>query len=120
VCRHWPTCSGSASVFTSTTSVGYSSISYLRTLPIDAVQVDPSLIADIATDPRQATFVGALLRLIHTVGLRAVARGVHTPAHSAQLQTLGCGYGQGRLFGKAQTTEHTTHALAHLPPPSRP
>lgn len=99
---------------------GYSSISYLRTLPIDAVQVDPSLIADIATDPRQATFVGALLRLIHTVGLRAVARGVHTPAHRAQLQTLGCGYGQGRLFGKAQTTEHTTHALAHLPPPSRP
>ena len=90
---------------------GYSSISYLRTLPIDTVTLDPSLTAEITTDPRQATFVAALLRLIHTIGLRAAARDVHTPAHRAQLHTLGCGYGQGPLFGEPHPADHTTTLL---------
>ena len=48
---------------------GYSSISYLRRLPIDTVKVDQSLITDIAIDAQQATFVGAVLRLIESVQL---------------------------------------------------
>jgi diguanylate cyclase (GGDEF)-like protein len=100
---------------------GFSSISYLRTLPIDTVTIDPSLITGIATDPRQAAFVAALLRLIHTVGLRAVARGVHTPAHRAHLHTLGCCYGQGHLFGEPHPADHTTTLLlAGQPATSRP
>jgi len=90
---------------------GFSSISYLRSLPIDTVTIDPSLTADITTGPRQAAFVAALLRLIHTVGLRAVAWGVHTPAHRAHLHTLGCGYGQGPLFGEPHPADHATTLL---------
>ena len=65
---------------------GYSSISYLRRLPIDTVKVDQSLIGDLAHDARQVAFVASILRLIESVGLRAVVEGIETAAQLARLR----------------------------------
>lgn len=77
---------------------GYSSISYLRRLPIDTVKLDQSLIHSIASDSQQVEFVAAILRLVESVGLRAVAEGIETFDQMEQLQRIGCHYGQGFLF----------------------
>ena len=90
---------------------GYSSISYLRRLPIDTVKVDQSLIRDIATDARQATFVGAILRLIESVQLRAVVEGVESLPQLEQLLGLGCVYGQGHLFSEPIPADDMTRLL---------
>lgn len=78
---------------------GYSSISYLMSLPADTVKVDQSLIKDIGSDPRQQKFVSAILQLISAAGLKAVVEGIETPEQEAQLQAMGCLYGQGYLYG---------------------
>jgi EAL domain-containing protein (putative c-di-GMP-specific phosphodiesterase class I) len=105
---------------------GYSSISYLRRLPIDTVKVDQSLVRDIATDGQQVGFVSAILRLIESVGLRAVAEGIETAEQRDQLRHLGCLYGQGHFFSEPVPADQLTqllfeqHAAAeHQPPPSR-
>ena len=90
---------------------GYSSISYLRRLPIDTVKVDQTLIRDIATDRQQVTFVGAILRLIESVGLRSIVEGIETFDQMDQLRRLGCLYGQGHFFSKAVPAGELTRLL---------
>jgi diguanylate cyclase (GGDEF)-like protein len=78
---------------------GYSSISYLRSLPADTVKVDQSLIKDMELDPRQQKFVSAILQLIFAAGLNATVEGIETAEQAAQLEAMGCLYGQGYFFG---------------------
>ncbi len=97
---------------------GYSSISYLRRLPIDTVKIDQSLIREFATDREQITFVGAMLRLIDSLGLRTVAEGIETATQMEQLLALGCHYGQGTLFGEPLAAVDMTQLLAARPIPA--
>ena len=90
---------------------GYSSISYLRRLPVDTVKVDQSLITDIAVDAQQATFVGAVLRLIESAQLRAVVEGIESTPQLEQLIALGCDYGQGHLFSEAVPADQMIRLL---------
>src|SRR5664280_140331 len=90
---------------------GHSSISSLRRMPADSVKLDESLIVDIASDPQQRQFVGAVLQLIESVGLGLVVEGVETAAQLDELQALGCRYGQGYYFSPAVTVEAMTHLL---------
>ena len=102
---------------------GYSAISYLRRLPIDTVKVDQSLIRHITTDPRQARFLGAVLQLIGSVGLRAVVEGIETTTQRDHLLDLGCTHGQGYLFGHPMPADRITHLLTQPrphPTPHRP
>lgn len=91
---------------------GYSSISYLRRLPADTVKVDRSLIADIASDRQQYAFVGAILHLIDSVGLRAVVEGIETAEQRRELLRLGCRYGQGYLFSRPVPAQELTPLLS--------
>ncbi len=79
---------------------GYSSISYLRSLPADTVKVDRSLIHDIGSDPQQQKFVAAILQLISSAGLKAIVEGIETKEQAAQLQAMGCLYGQGYYYSR--------------------
>lgn len=90
---------------------GHSSISSLRRLAADSVKLDESLIVDIASDPQQRQFVGAILQLIESIGLGLVVEGVETAAQLDELQALGCRYGQGYYFSPAVTVEVMTHLL---------
>jgi diguanylate cyclase (GGDEF)-like protein len=79
---------------------GYSSIRYLRDLPASQAKIDKSLIDDLATDSRQEQFVAAILQLIHSAGLRAVAEGIEHPGQADKLRRLGCEFGQGYFFSR--------------------
>lgn len=79
---------------------GYSSIAYLRRLPIDTVKLDRALIRDLATDTEQARFVGAILKLIESVGLTAVVEGVETAEQAELLRQLGATKAQGYFYGR--------------------
>jgi len=81
--------------------VGHSSLTLLRSLPIDRVKIDRAFIANVNQNRRDYAIVRNVLTLAHDLGLDVVAEGVETPEHAHLLRELGCGYGQGWLWAKA-------------------
>jgi diguanylate cyclase (GGDEF)-like protein/PAS domain S-box-containing protein len=78
--------------------VGYSSFSYLRKFPLDALKVDRSFINDISSNPDNATILSALINIGKSFKHRVVAEGVETEEQLHFLQKEGCSEGQGYFF----------------------
>jgi diguanylate cyclase (GGDEF)-like protein len=82
---------------------GYSSLSYVAKLPVDIVKIDKTL-----THARSSTgvlaqdwaFTGAILQLIDSLHMVAVAEGVETKEQAEALRALGCRFVQGYYFSR--------------------
>lgn len=77
---------------------GFSSLSYLRRLPIDKVKLDKEFVHEISRDIGTMAIVNALVPLAHTLGLKVVAEGVETQAQLDELCTAGVDEIQGFLM----------------------
>lgn len=91
---------------------GHSSLTLLRSLPIDRVKIDRSFIRDVTTDERDAAIVRHLVALAHDLSLDLVAEGVETPEQVGRLRELGCRHAQGFLWSKAVPVEELTALVA--------
>lgn len=90
---------------------GYSALSMLRDLAIDEVKLDRELITSVATEPRTAAIVRAVVDLAHEFGLSTVAEGVETAAEVERLAELGCDVAQGYFFRPALSSEELITVL---------
>ncbi|HVH37206.1 MAG TPA: EAL domain-containing protein [Sphingomicrobium sp.] len=79
---------------------GYSNVARLRSMPLDRVKLDPSLIADIENCDRARIVVQAVIQLIHGVGCEVVAEAVENPGQADILRAMGCQTVQGYLFAE--------------------
>jgi len=79
---------------------GYSSLAYLRRFQVDELKIDRSFIANVDSDPYDATLVAAVIAIGEALGLRVVAEGVETAEELAVLRDLGCQYAQGYLLAR--------------------
>jgi len=79
---------------------GYSNIARLRSLPLDRVKLDPSLIADIETCEQARVVVQAVVQLVRGVGCEIVAEAVETVAQADILRAMGCETVQGFIFAQ--------------------
>jgi diguanylate cyclase (GGDEF)-like protein len=79
---------------------GYSNLARLRSMPLDRVKLDPSLIWDIEADEKARIIVQAVIHLIKGVGCEVVAEAVETVAQADILRAMGCDLVQGFVFAR--------------------
>jgi len=79
---------------------GYSSLTYLRLLPLEQLKIDRSFVRDMLLDNRGLTIVKAIINLSAGMGLSVMAEGVETSEQREMLSLLGCNAYQGFLYGR--------------------
>jgi diguanylate cyclase (GGDEF)-like protein len=80
--------------------IGYSSLSYLKDLPLSQLKIDQVFVRNMLTDAREAALVRTVIALAHDLSLDLIAEGVETPEQREMLSKLGCNCYQGYLFGR--------------------
>lgn len=80
--------------------VGYSSLTYLRRLPVEVIKVDQSFVRDMLQDSDDMALVSSVISLGNSFGLDVVAEGVESAEHGVELMGLGCQYAQGYGISK--------------------
>ncbi len=89
---------------------GFSSLSFLRDLPLDEVKLDRSFLVDLH-EPSALAMVAATIELAHRIGLTIVAEGVETQDVLDTLRGLGCDSVQGFLLHRPAPGHEVTDTL---------
>jgi diguanylate cyclase (GGDEF)-like protein/PAS domain S-box-containing protein len=79
---------------------GYTSLSQLKTLPVDELKIDRSFVMTMASDARDALIVRSVIELGQNLGLNIVAEGVETAEALATLRGFGCEVAQGYFIAR--------------------
>ena len=78
--------------------VGFSSLDYLKKLPVQSLKIDKSFVTHMDGNGNDAIIVRSTIDLGHNLGLRVLAEGVETDAVCELLADAGCDACQGYLF----------------------
>jgi diguanylate cyclase (GGDEF)-like protein len=81
---------------------GLSSFGYLRSLPVDYLKIDGSLVREIGEDPIAASMVAAVQQVAQVMHLKTVAEFVENEAIRAMAKKMGVSFAQGYAIGKPQ------------------
>ena len=84
---------------------GYSSLSYLRRLPVDEIKIDRSFLIGLA-DGEDDTLVRCMIELAHNLGMTAIAEGVENESVFQQLAELNCDAAQGYYISRPAPAGH--------------
>ncbi len=79
--------------------VGYSSLSSLRSLPVDTLKIDRSFIRDLPSSNESMAVVNTIVALAKSLSMTVTAEGIETADQLHVLRRAGCEQGQGFLFG---------------------
>jgi diguanylate cyclase (GGDEF)-like protein len=79
---------------------GFSSLGYLKKLPVDELKIDKSFVTDMVTNDNDAVIVRSTIDLAHNLGLKVVAEGVENNDTMDLLKILRCDTAQGYLISK--------------------
>lgn len=78
----------------------YSSLNYLRLIPISTIKIDQSFVRDLSEEHRSSAIIQAIVDIAKGFGLHLVAEGVETNYQMKMLHQLGCEEMQGYLFSR--------------------
>jgi len=79
---------------------GFSSLNYLRRLPLDQLKIDQTFVRNMLESPNDAAIAQTVVALGRTLGLEVIAEGVETAEQRDFLAAMGCEAYQGYLFSR--------------------
>jgi len=77
---------------------GFSSLSYLKQMPVNELKIDKSFVIDMLENENDAIIVRSIIDLAHNLALKVVAEGVENKETWQLLQKLNCDVVQGNYF----------------------
>lgn len=88
--------------------VGYSSLSYLKDLPLHTLKIDKCFLDDLLTKEKNQVILQSIIELGHRLTLKIIAEGVESQEQLDMLNDMDCDYGQGYLFSRPLGLKETT------------
>ena len=85
---------------------GYSSLKYLKELPVDFIKIDRYFIKYIGEDTSAENIIHSIINMSQALDLEVVAEGVETKAQLDFLKGLKCDYAQGYYFSHPDSKEN--------------
>lgn len=79
---------------------GFSSLAYLKLLPVKYLKIDKSFVVDMLDDEDDAIIVHSTIELAHNLGMLVIAEGIESKNTLMKLRELGCDYAQGYFIAK--------------------
>lgn len=89
---------------------GFSSLNYLKNLPIDFLKIDQTFVKDL-DEPTNAAITKTIVALAQSLKMKTIAEGVETEAQKDFLRELQCDEAQGYLFSKPLPADQITQLL---------
>ena len=86
--------------------VGYSNLSQLSRLSVNALKIDRSLVMEIGLDRKAEAIILAVIGMAHAMGLKTIAEGIETPQQAAFLRKARIDAMQGYLLGLPMAPGH--------------
>lgn len=91
--------------------IGYSSLFYLKDLPVDAIKLDKEFVKHMMSDKVTKTIVTKIVQMGLSLDLELIAEGVETEKQSDTLSRMGCDVIQGYLISKAVPPTETLEII---------
>jgi len=79
---------------------GFSSLNYLKNLPVDAIKIDRTFVKDLDINQADRAISASIIGLGKNLGMKIVAEGIETQQQADYLTQQGCDLAQGFYFGK--------------------
>lgn len=92
---------------------GFSSLNYLRDLPVETIKIDRGFVAMVNQDNCSRVIVKSTIDLAHSLNMKITAEGIEDAATLKTLRALGCDYAQGYYFGKPLTAQEYVSWVEH-------
>lgn len=90
---------------------GFSSITYLKKLPIDIIKLDESYINSKHSEEKDMSIVKFIVLLAHDLGYKVIAEGIETIEQLEYLKSINCEIGQGYYIGQPMSIEDINKIL---------
>lgn len=84
---------------------GFSSLSYLKSLPIDTLKIDKSFVDTLLTDHNTKIITESIIYMVKRLGYETIAEGVETQEQFQYLKELSCDVIQGYCMGRPMPEE---------------
>lgn len=93
---------------------GFSSLSYLKGLPIDTLKIDKSFIDTVITDENTRIITESIIYMVKKLGFETIAEGVETEEQFRYLNEISCDIIQGFYLGRPMPAERIEKLLANI------
>jgi diguanylate cyclase (GGDEF)-like protein len=93
---------------------GYSSLTYLKDLPVDQIKIDRSFIVNITQERRNQAIIDSIVQLCRGLNLSVIAEGAETKEEVDYLLSVGCEFVQGFYFSKPLDNAGLFNLMNHI------